>query len=149
MNPIRLLTSQDIPRLLQIETATQISPWREEIFQTCFSGRCDCWGIDVGEQLVGFIIVSFNTLGEGHILNFAVDPPFQHRGFGRQLLAKVFEVARSNHTKKVWLEVRRSNQHAISLYQHTGFLAISERKNYYALPEGNDREDALVFLIEL
>ncbi|MDX1901988.1 MAG: ribosomal protein S18-alanine N-acetyltransferase [Gammaproteobacteria bacterium] len=143
----RLLTPQDIPRMIAIEAATQASPWSEEIFQTCFTSSCDCWGIEVDDVLVGFIIVSFNTLTEGHILNFAVDPPFQHQGFGKQLLAKVLQEAQLHHVSKLWLEVRRSNQRAISLYQQTGFLAISERKNYYALPEG--REDALVFLIEL
>ena len=44
--------------------------------------------------------------------------------------------------KKIFLEVRVSNNPAIELYNKTGFKRVSIRKNYYRLPDG--REDALV-----
>ena len=44
--------------------------------------------------------------------------------------------------KKIFLEVRVSNNHAIELYNKTGFKKVSIRKNYYRLPDG--KEDALV-----
>lgn len=145
---LRLLTATDIPRLLEIETATQMSPWREEVFQNCFSSSCDCWGVESdNNNLVGFIIVSFTVLTEGHILNFAVDPAFQQRGYARALLETVLQHAREHQILRLWLEVRRSNTRAIKLYQNAGFVQMGERKNYYA--ELNGREDALVFLIEL
>ena len=45
-------------------------------------------------------------------------------------------------SKKIFLEVRVSNEPAIGLYIKSGFKRVSVRKNYYRLPFG--REDALV-----
>jgi ribosomal protein S18 acetylase RimI-like enzyme len=43
----------------------------------------------------------------------------------------------------VLLEVRPSNQHALSVYQHLGFVQIGVRRNYYPAA-GVTREDAIV-----
>jgi ribosomal-protein-alanine N-acetyltransferase len=45
-----------------------------------------------------------------------------------------------------FLEVRRSNSGAISLYESMGFSVVSERKNYY--PNGGNNEDALIMTCE-
>ena len=42
-----------------------------------------------------------------------------------------------------YLEVRRTNSHAINMYKKMQFLEIGERKDYYPGPSGS--EDALIF----
>jgi ribosomal-protein-alanine N-acetyltransferase len=57
------------------------------------------------------------------------------------------ENARQNGARKLFLEVRPSNQRAVALYQHFGFRQIGLRKGYY--PAALGREDGLVFDKEL
>lgn len=144
---LRLLTETDIPRLLEIETSVHASPWNEMAFYNCFIAQYQCWGIEMNQCLIGFIIVSFDALNEGHILNFAVDLNWQKKGFGRALFQMILEYAAANHILRIWLEVRKSNQRAIDFYQKQGFHYVGERKNYYVQLAGN--EDALIFLKEL
>jgi ribosomal-protein-alanine N-acetyltransferase len=49
--------------------------------------------------------------------------------------------------ENAFLEVRVSNQAAIVLYERIGFQQVGLRKQYY--PDGDGREDALVYLLEL
>jgi ribosomal-protein-alanine N-acetyltransferase len=48
----------------------------------------------------------------------------------------------------MFLEVRPTNIHAISLYESMGFNEIGVRRNYYPA-ENNHREDALMLALEL
>ena len=50
--------------------------------------------------------------------------------------------------ESILLEVRPSNQRAITLYEHLGFLPIGRRKNYYPAAN-NTREDAIVMRLML
>lgn len=45
-------------------------------------------------------------------------------------------VAKRQHARKAWLEVRTSNRHAILLYQKLGFRQQQIRKNYYITRSG-------------
>ena len=45
----------------------------------------------------------------------------------------------------VTLEVRKSNENAIALYEKCGFKKIGERKNFYSKPT----EDALIYTLYL
>ena len=47
----------------------------------------------------------------------------------------------------VYLEVRRTNTPAISMYRNMNFKHIGERKNYYPTAKGS--EDALIFVRDL
>lgn len=139
---LRSLTDDDIPVLTTIEMATQPAPWSEDIFKKCMFLGSDAWVIEVEQRVVGFIILLAKA-GEGHILNLGVDPAYQRRGFGQQLLSKVMAVAEEEALSVLFLEVRLSNHNAIALYQKLGFKEIGVRKNYYSSAGG--REDALVF----
>ena len=61
-------------------------------------------------------------------------------GFGRDLVYSVIEKAKANGCKEVFLEVRKSNEAAIALYNSIGFHQVGERKNLYSKPE----EDGLI-----
>lgn len=144
---MRKATESDIPRLFEIEVATQIAPWSEEVFQRCFQMHYDCWVIEEENNIIGFIMMSSTPTKESHILNLCVDPAWQRKGYGKTLLNYALLQAKSTGIGIAYLEVRRSNYHAIMLYHKAGFVQISERKNYYPTPKG--REDALVFAKDL
>lgn len=143
---LRLVSENDLPRLLRIEKLTQITPWTKETFERCWQVGYLGWVIELDEKVVAFIIVSMRA-GEAHILNLCTHPDFQRRGFAMQLLEHVLSVARKKEVGIAYLEVRRSNVNAITLYDKLGFTQIGDRKNYYITAKG--REDALVFAKDL
>jgi ribosomal-protein-alanine N-acetyltransferase len=145
---LRKLNPTDLPYLVAMEIVTQAAPWSEETFKHCINLGCDGWVMEQYGAVVGFVIVVTSTkVAESHILNLCVDPLHQRQGFGRDLLQYALEQAKQQGVGTVYLEVRRSNHRAITLYHKMGFSQISERKGYYPSPEG--REDALVFAKDL
>ncbi|EKD53860.1 MAG: ribosomal-protein-alanine acetyltransferase [uncultured bacterium] len=142
---IRKATDFDIPALIMIEQATQAAPWSEDVFKRCLTAGYDCWILEEKPHtLIGFIMLSMGSIHEAHILNLGIDPAFQGKGWGRCLLEHVLMDAKQQGIRMIYLEVRRSNQRAIHLYQQMGFVQVGERKNYY--PAGLEREDALVLV---
>ncbi len=83
------------------------------------------------ERVLGYIIFSRN----GHLISIAVHPHHRRRGIGRRL---VLRAMKTPHLKKLWAEVRRSNQGAQAFYSKMGFQVNRRVPNYY----GN--EDALI-----
>ena len=71
------------------------------------------------------------------ILNIAIDIPFQHEGYGEQLLSYFLD--QFNEDSSIYLEVRKSNFPAINLYLKFGFHEAGTRKGYYS-----DDEDAII-----
>jgi ribosomal protein S18 acetylase RimI-like enzyme len=83
------------------------------------------------EEILGYIIFTL----EGHIISIAIHPQHRRKGIGRELLQQAMK---NSHLKKVWAEVRRSNQGAQAFYSKMGFQITGLVPNYY----GN--EDALI-----
>ena len=140
---LRAITTSDISQLLAIEVATQMAPWSEEIFRKCFQVDSRGWVIEQANgKITGFILVLVQT-GECHILNLGVEPGQQRQGHGYKLLSHALTAAKQQGVEIAYLEVRRSNEHAIALYKKMDFKKIGERKSYYSAAE--EREDAWVF----
>ena len=74
---------------------------------------------------------------DGHITNVAVHPDFRRNGIASALIDKLTRVADRSGVRKITLEVRESNEAAISLYTGKGFKPTAIRKNYYNLPNEN------------
>ena len=143
---LRAIHRSDISQLLTIENAVHVVPWTEETFKACFDAGYLGWMIEVEQKMLGFIIIS-QTADECHVLNICVARAHQHKGLGRKLLNYALDYARKNHVMIAYLEVRRSNTRAISLYEKMKFHQVGERKGYYPTVSGN--EDALIFAMTL
>lgn len=139
---LRLIIEQDLPELIRVESACQITPWSDEVFKKCLEAGSTGWVMELDGNMIGFILILFQA-DEVHILNFCVHPTHQHQGWGKQLLNHMLQSITNQGGKFVYLEVRRSNQHAIALYEKAGFVRVGERKDYYVSLD--QREDALVF----
>lgn len=79
--------------------------------------------------------------GRGEVINFCIDQEYQGMGFGKMLLTFYLDLAKMSGVKVVSLEVRRSNDRAIRLYESYGFTFSHTREKYY-----KDLEDALVLI---
>ena len=71
----------------------------------------------------------------GRIYGFAVDPPLQGRGIGRDVLRRVCRQLREGGAGRVGLEVAVDNDHALGLYTSLGFARVTT-EDYYELPLG-------------
>lgn len=139
---LRTLFKSDIERLLVIENAVHVAPWTEDTFKTCFQVGYLGWAVEADKKIIGFIITSMTT-DECHVLNLCVINECQRQGWGRKLLEHALAYAKQQGVGVAYLEVRRSNSRAITLYQKMHFQLIGERKDYYPTVAGH--EDALVF----
>ena len=64
-----------------------------------------------------------------HLL--ATHPIKQHKGYAKQLLSYLIEVARNNNKDSIHLDIVKNNDYAKNLYEGIGFLLIEDRELYY------------------
>jgi ribosomal-protein-alanine N-acetyltransferase len=125
--------------VIAIERRTFTTPWSLAMFVLELSkstGLCLAAADEDGE-LLGYLICSrFDTVW--HLMNVAVDPGQRRRGVGSALLAQMIE--RAGPDEEYTLEVRPSNEQAITLYERLGFRAAGRRPRYYR----DNGEDALI-----
>jgi ribosomal-protein-alanine N-acetyltransferase len=142
----RLMKQEDVEAIMEIEVRSYPHPWTGVIFRDCL--RAGYPGIIASSdgQMIGYAMLSV-AVGESHLLNLCVAPEYQGRGFGRQLLHRVFIEAARKGAQVMFLEVRASNSVAQSLYLDSGFNQIGTRRGYY--PDDEGREDALIFARQL
>ena len=88
------------------------------------------------------IAAVMHVLDESELLEIAVQPAMQGRGYGKALLAQAIALARRNGAVRMFLEVRESNARARKMYTSFGFEETGRRKKYYPTEDG--REDAIL-----
>ena len=142
----RTMTPSDLAQVADIERRSYEFPWSHGVFRDCLLAGYTCVVLDRGEVLVGYSILSV-AAGEAHILNLCVDPNARALGYGDRLLEEILNRAKAVSVKQVFLEVRPSNVHAVSMYRKKGFRQIAERPAYYQAHDG--REDAAVLSLLL
>jgi len=91
--------------------------------------------IEVGLSNYGFS----GLVRKGHVVSIAVLPQFRHRGVAQALIKKALEGMDYYKAKQCFLEVRVTNDIAISLYKKLGFEVTRTINGYYS-----DGEDAYV-----
>jgi ribosomal-protein-alanine N-acetyltransferase len=143
---IRAMTLADLDEVMIIEEAIYSFPWTWGIFRDCLSVGYPCRVLQVDGEVVAYAILSV-AAGEAHILTLCVSPETRRQGYGELMLADLIQLARERRAKSIYLEVRPSNQAAISLYEKTGFKEIGIRPDYY--PDEFGREDAMVMALPL
>ena len=137
----RYMSETDIEVSRDIEINSNPVPWTEKNFLDCLRKDYYCLVQEVDQEVSGFAIQNI-SLNESHLLNIGIKEMFRNRGLGQELLEQIVHASKSMGCKKIFLEVRVSNNQAIWLYNKTGFKQVSVKRNYYRLPDG--REDALV-----
>lgn len=93
--------------------------------------------------IIGYIGL-WHLFDQGEILNFYIDKEYQGLKYGLNLLTFAIDYLYKQGVRSITLEVRITNNKAISLYEKLGFIKASIRKNYYP-----DKEDALLMIKEM
>lgn len=138
---IRPMQSSDVDRIMEIESAGYHFPWTPAIFLDCMEAGYHCSVLTSGDGIVAYSIVTV-AADEAHLLNLCVHSEQRGQGCGSLLLSHVLLTAHQAGARDLFLEVRPSNESALTLYQRYGFRAIGKRPGYYRALGG--REDALV-----
>ena len=143
---LRPMVEDDLARMIEIEIRAYEFPWTLGIFRDCLRYGYVCRIYEDDQGMTGYGILSI-AAGECHLLNICIDPRFQGRGYGTDLVAQLLDVARTHNARMAFLEVRASNSAACHLYNKLGFNEMGVRKNYY--PTRGGREDAILLAREL
>jgi ribosomal-protein-alanine N-acetyltransferase len=131
-------TPEDRDTIVALESASFSNPWTADTFDRMLAlpvsqvyaartadrkivGFCACWLIR----------------DELHVNTIAVAETLRGQGIGSRLMSEV--LARTGVTRAT-LEVRRSNEAALRLYEKFGFKVTAVRHKYYENPE----EDGLI-----
>ena len=137
---VRNMSISDLGGVVAVEKACYETWWTSEMFQEELSEERS-WrrvALPPGRTIAGFMIGRcYPDLW--HVMNLAVAPALRGRGIGGRLLEEFLEAA-DGESVGVLLEVRPSNQEAISLYGRRGFGLMGVRRGYYT----DSHEDALV-----
>ena len=144
---IRRMVPEDIPAAVEIEKACFSSPWSEKSFSDSISRKDTIFLVceeDENNAIKGYIGM-YLSFEEANITNVAVAPAFRKRGCGESLVLGAKEHAKQSAIEKIFLEVRVSNEAAISLYRKMGFENLGIRKNFYEHPV----EDAYIMCCDL
>lgn len=143
---LRAMRESDLEEVLAVEQRAYPFPWTRTIFRDCLAASYPAWVLEQNGCIVGYGLVSV-AAEEAHVLNVCTAPEAQGKGLGRRMLRALIQAARGRGARRLFLEVRPSNRHAIALYQDEGFNEIGRRPRYYPAHQG--REDAIVMAMEL
>ena len=136
---LRLCTKEDFSLIREIESRAFPDPWPLEAFTDFLFP----WAFSLcfGDSLVGYIFYQ-GVEDEMVIINFAIDPQYQGKGWGSILLNESMQYMVDEGARHFFLDVRDSNIKARKLYYKHGFQDLGVRRKYYSHPE----EDAIVMV---
>lgn len=136
------MTEQDLDWVVGHETQLHTFPWTLGNFADSLGAGYVARVLRQDGVPVGYAVMML-VLDEAHLLNLSVIRARQRGGLGREMLERLFELARRHGAKQLFLEVRPSNLPALALYRACGCEAVGRRKRYYPTEDG-EREDAIL-----
>ena len=135
------MTSDHVAQVAELERICFVTEaWSEKSVASELNNPLSFWLVAVdGERVAGYV-GSQTVLDESDMMNVAVHPDYRKQGIATALIVGLVEELRKKGSHCLTLEVRASNENAISLYKKLDFQEVGRRKNYYR----NPREDALI-----
>ena len=142
MREVFLAREEHIPHIAALEKATFTTPWSESSIRMFFDigGTFTAVCLEDGE-LASYCTVLI-VLDEVQIINVATAEKYKRRGCADAVISLVLEESKRRNIETLSLEVRVSNDPAISLYEKYGFSIAGRRKDFYEKP----KEDAFVMI---
>lgn len=137
---IKPLTEEYVDQVCVLEEEAFSMPWHKESFLEMIQNPDACYLVGLmGEEVVASCGLR-NIVGDGEITNVVTKGSMRSKGIGKQLLLQLLEEGIKMGVEAFTLEVRKSNNAAIHLYESLGFVTEGIRKNFYEEPT----EDALI-----
>lgn len=138
-----IITKMNKDHVLQIAELEKIcfsDPWSVNSIASELDNRLSLWLVALEDDKVIGYVGSQTVLGETDMMNIATHPDYRKRGIATALITGLMEALEASGSHSLMLEVRASNEPAVSVYRKLGFEEVGRRKNYYR----NPKEDALI-----
>ncbi len=131
---IRLSAPTDAAAIAAMEAHTFSDPWGEaDIRATIDAPYTLCLTATVEDTIVGYLLTTAIP-PEGEVRRIATHPAHRRTGVARALFGAYLCAARVRGINTLFLEVRRQNLPARTLYQSIGFAEAGIRRAYYRHP---------------
>ncbi len=140
---LREMKDEDIKEVLEIErTIFKSSAMNEKQFEYELNTNVfSHYYVLIETSIIGYMGL-YDNEENGEITNIAIDKQYQGNGYSHLLMNYAIDLLKERNN--ISLEVRVSNNKAISLYKKHGFIIVAKRKNYYS----DNHEDAYLMVRE-
>ena len=128
---IRLATINDLNKIYYIEKKVFNNYWSIDLIESELNDQehSEVSVLEINKKIIGYIFQR-KIFDDNHIINLAIDIPYQHKGYGRLLLMNILE--KDKNDTNVFLEVKEANLPAIKLYIDLGFEEVDRKDRYYS-----------------
>lgn len=138
---IRDAILEDIDKIIEIENSF-INPYKkEDLIYELTKNKCSRFLVYEEDNIILGFIIFVITFDSASIIQIATRKDFLRKGVATKLLNESFNILKENKCEFYTLEVRASNEAAISLYEKNGFNKITTKPSYY-----KDGEDAYYYV---
>ena len=145
------LNLSQLDNIVSIESRSSSYPWsKTQLKESIRNPNNLCYSASYEGDIIGYLIVML--AGEtADILNIGINPNNQRKGYGSLLISYLNKELKNRLIEEVFLEVRESNQSAISFYLYKDFKEISIRKNYYKSNSNklSRKENGIIMRLEI
>ena len=123
---IRLATINDLNKIYYIEKKVFNDYWSIDLIESELNDQehSEVSVLEINKKIIGYIFQRI-IFDDNHIINLAIDIPYQHKGYGRLLLMNILE--KDKNDTNVFLEVKEANLPAIKLYIDLGFEEVDRK----------------------
>ena len=145
MTEIRDMNKTDLARVMDIESKAFIAPWKESemLYELEENKFAHLAVILLNNNVVGFYDY-WHTFDSATIAQIAIDPAYQRQRLGSLLMEEIIKDTKAKKVRTITLEVRKTNEKAVNLYQKYGFKTTLTKEKYYS-----NGDDALYMMKEL
>ena len=152
---VRRCELEDLQAVVQINMSTLPEHYSDYFFESMLRELPEAFIVaELDGKIVGYIMCkvefgfsNFRKLGfvkKGHVVSVAILEEHRSKGLGKALMQEGTSGMVSKKCDEIYLEVRVSNESAVKLYEHLGFVIKTKIRSYY-----RDGEDAYLMALEL
>ncbi len=141
---VRTMTLDDVDQVCVLEELAFSMPWHKQSFIEMIESEDALYLVAEEAENPGIVVGCCgmrSIVGEGDISNVVVHPKHRNKGIAHCMLTQLISRGIEEFNIEAYtLEVRKSNDSAIHLYEKLGFVSEGIRKNFYEKPV----EDAII-----
>ena len=143
---IRKMEVSDIERVIEIDQSSFSLPWPKNsfLFELTRNEASRPWVVETPDHILAGMAVNWLILDELHVATIATDPAYRQHRIGLRLMVHCLCTAAAEGAVRSFLEVRRGNLAARSLYKKLGYLEDGVRPRYYV----DNHEDAILMSLQ-